>query len=212
MHCNRSVHNVRIERLWCDVTTGFGFKWKQFFQDLEILNPDVEGHIWLVRHLFLPGINEDALEWAESWNHHTMTIRGERQRSPLDMFYFGMLENGVQGFREFNEPTDEQLDDPASYGIDWEDVDNARILHHHQQENVPYVIGDDNPFITHRLHEDRLAHVIVPEAGCPLSADQLHFLNTQLDAHPEVLSRSMHSRRLLWITALNLCAHMFNPT
>ena len=26
MCCNRSVHNFQIEHLWCDVTTGFGFK------------------------------------------------------------------------------------------------------------------------------------------------------------------------------------------
>ncbi|KAJ7265822.1 hypothetical protein C8J57DRAFT_1069107, partial [Mycena rebaudengoi] len=38
----RSVHNTRIERLWYDVTHGFGQKWKKFFTDLEVnhgLNP-----------------------------------------------------------------------------------------------------------------------------------------------------------------------------
>ncbi|KAJ7302577.1 hypothetical protein DFH08DRAFT_722877, partial [Mycena albidolilacea] len=38
----RSVHNTRIERLWYDVTHGFGKKWKVFFLDLETnhgLNP-----------------------------------------------------------------------------------------------------------------------------------------------------------------------------
>ncbi|KAJ7136327.1 hypothetical protein C8R43DRAFT_894051, partial [Mycena crocata] len=38
----RSVHNTRIERLWYDVTHGFGKKWKVFFLDLEAnhgLNP-----------------------------------------------------------------------------------------------------------------------------------------------------------------------------
>ena len=138
-----------------------------------------------------------------------MTIHGERQRSPLDMFYFGMIENGVCGFAEYKDPIDEQVDDPSSYGIDWQDLEDARILHHHEQENVPDALGNNNPFMTHRPHEDQLARVIVPEAGCPLSAEQLHFLNAQLDAHPEVLSRSMHSRRSLWIMALNLCSHMF---
>ncbi|KAJ7752190.1 hypothetical protein DFH07DRAFT_745091, partial [Mycena maculata] len=40
--CHRSVHNTRIERLWYDVTHGFGKKWKVFFLDLETnhrLNP-----------------------------------------------------------------------------------------------------------------------------------------------------------------------------
>ncbi|KAG2063868.1 hypothetical protein BDR04DRAFT_1036922 [Suillus decipiens] len=31
----RSVHNIRIERLWVDVTNGIGQKWKEFFQTLE---------------------------------------------------------------------------------------------------------------------------------------------------------------------------------
>lgn len=109
------------------MTAGFGSKWKQFFQDLELhdgLMPDIEAHVWLLHHLFLPSINEDALEWAESWNQHTMTIRGERQRSPLDMFYFGMIEHGVRGFSECQEPVDEQIDDPTSYGIDWNDLNN----------------------------------------------------------------------------------------
>jgi len=116
--------------------TGFSFKWKEFFQDLEIndgLIPDVEGHLWLLHHLFLPCLNEDTLEWAESWNRHTMTIHGERQRSPLDMFYFGMIENGVRGFAEYKDPIDEQVDDPSSYGIDWQDLEDARILHHHDK-------------------------------------------------------------------------------
>ncbi|KAJ7073444.1 hypothetical protein B0H15DRAFT_740062, partial [Mycena belliarum] len=38
----RIVHNTRIERMWYDVTHGFGHKWKKFFTDLEVqhgLNP-----------------------------------------------------------------------------------------------------------------------------------------------------------------------------
>jgi len=188
MNWNRSVHNVRIERLWCDVTTGYGFKWKQFFQDLELndgLIPDIESHIWLLHHLFLPAMNEDALEWAQSWNQHTMTICGECQCSPFDMFYFGMIENGVRGFSEYQEPIDEDVGDLASYRVDWDDLNDNRIYHHHQQENP---VEDDNPFITHQPHQDQLTRVIVPEAGCPLSADQLYYLNAELDAQPDIES------------------------
>ena len=31
----RSVHNSRIERIWYDITEGFGGKWKDMFTDLE---------------------------------------------------------------------------------------------------------------------------------------------------------------------------------
>ncbi|KAG2045915.1 hypothetical protein BDR06DRAFT_1015191 [Suillus hirtellus] len=59
---DRSVHNVRIERLWCDLTSGFGLE--GLFQCLEAhkgLDPDLESHMWLLHHLFLDAIDEDAL-------------------------------------------------------------------------------------------------------------------------------------------------------
>lgn len=47
----RSVHNSRIERLWYDVTVGFGRKWKEMFQHLEAqegLNTACRPHKWLL--------------------------------------------------------------------------------------------------------------------------------------------------------------------
>ena len=58
--CHRSVHNSRIERIWYDVTEGFGGKWKDFFTDLEAnegLDVDNQAHIWLLHHLYLDDIN-----------------------------------------------------------------------------------------------------------------------------------------------------------
>ena len=86
------------------------------------LNPDFKSHIWLLHHLFFPFINDDMLEWAERWNHHKMNIQGEQQHSPLDMFYLGMIENGVCDF--LKEPTKEEVKDPSSYGIDWNNIDD----------------------------------------------------------------------------------------
>src|SRR6267154_135555 len=91
----RSIHNIRIECLWCDLTSTFGAKWKTFFQNLKLhegLDQNSDTNLWL-HHLFLNAINEDALEWAEDWNNHTISIRGEHQRSPQDMFFFGMIQN-----------------------------------------------------------------------------------------------------------------------
>ncbi|KAG0695761.1 hypothetical protein DFH29DRAFT_813842 [Suillus ampliporus] len=91
----RSVHNIRIERLWVDVTNGLGQKWKEFFQTLEAYdNLDVnnDSHLWLLHFLFLPLINDDADQWAASWNHHVLGRRGEPHRSPHDMFIQGIIE------------------------------------------------------------------------------------------------------------------------
>lgn len=94
----RSIHNTRIERLWYDVTSGFGHKWKTFFLGLEQndgLDPSRPAHIWLLQFLFLAAIHQDAQQWAAAWNSHKMQIRGERSRSPIDMFLIGMLQQGV---------------------------------------------------------------------------------------------------------------------
>jgi hypothetical protein len=96
----RSIHNTRIERLWYDVMQGFGNKWKIFFMDLEAtdeLNVSNPAHIWLLHHLFLPAINEDALEWEENWNNHKMNIRGAHDQTPNEMFLFSMLTDGFHG-------------------------------------------------------------------------------------------------------------------
>jgi hypothetical protein len=72
---NRSVHHVQTECLWQDATQGFGLRWYNFFHNLEMvggLDPDINAHIWLLHFLCLSSIDRDAMEWAESWNHHTM--------------------------------------------------------------------------------------------------------------------------------------------
>ena len=56
---DRSVHNSRIERIWYNITKGFGGKWKDLFTDLEAnegLDVDNLAHIWLLQHLFLDHI------------------------------------------------------------------------------------------------------------------------------------------------------------
>lgn len=76
----RSVHNSRIERLWYDVTVGFGRKWKEMFQHLEAqegLNTACRPHKWLLCHLFLSSLNDEAKRWQGYWNNHMMSIRGK---------------------------------------------------------------------------------------------------------------------------------------
>jgi hypothetical protein len=204
----RSVHNIRIERLWVDVTHGFGRKWKSFFQDLEVhdgLNPDSDAHIWLLHYLFLPAVNIDALEWAEAWNQHTMSIRGERQRSPRDMFFFGMIQNGPRGInRRRQQPIDDQVDamDIAGYGVDWDALDDERVRNHHDEAN-PNDAG--NHFEVNE--PERLNNVEVHGPECPLSQEQLDYLNARVDVIP---GRSMEAHRLRWIAGLRACQEMFN--
>ncbi|KAJ8079861.1 hypothetical protein PM082_016686 [Marasmius tenuissimus] len=207
--CYRSVHNIRIERLWRDVTLGFGAKWKFFFQELEVhdgLNVNNNTHIWLLQHLFLPSINEDALAWAEAWNRHPLTLRHQRSQSPVELFTFGMMENGLRGMDSIMNIEDDHLvgslasqEDRDGYGVDWEDMEDPAVLAHHNNSNLMDSEDSTNPFTTHI--PDHFSHVEVQSPDCPLTTDQLQLLHSHLDSLPFASNRDMDSRRLLWIEA-----------
>lgn len=77
-----STHNTRIERIWVEVGTQFGRRWRAFFTRLEnqyhldVKNP---AHIWLLQILFLDSINADCKAFVHNWNLHG--IRGEQTRN-----------------------------------------------------------------------------------------------------------------------------------
>jgi hypothetical protein len=112
------------------VTQGFRRKWKQFFQLLELhhdLKLNLDAHIWLLHHVFLDAVNHDAFQWAEAWNHHQLCIPGGGQWRPCDLFFFGMIQNGVQGYDPTLLPGDTEVGEIQEYGIDWEDYDDDGI-------------------------------------------------------------------------------------
>ena len=94
------MHNTRIERLWRDYNLGVMQKWKSFFVDLEEndnLDPNNLAHIWLLHWLFLDAINADLMAWVHTWNNHKLSQVGQQDRSPRDMYIFGLLEDGPRG-------------------------------------------------------------------------------------------------------------------
>ena len=200
------MHNTRIERLWYDVTHGFGQKWKNLFLELEThhdLQPTNPAHIWLLHHLFLAAINQDALEWAGTWNSHPMTLpRGQGTRSPREIFFFSMLQDGLRG--RLPEVAHEHVEDPANYGIDWADATEPRLMNH-LLENNPQDWEDDNPFAS---GSTRLSHVPCKAPNYPISAEQVHEMDTQLRARLPFQSSNMLDRRNLWVTALEIAAEL----
>ncbi|KAF8955021.1 hypothetical protein BDZ97DRAFT_1675362 [Flammula alnicola] len=126
----RSVHNVRIERLWVDVTAQVGSQWAGAFTDLELhLGLDINNvhHIWLLHFLFLPTINQQLSFFAESWNHHQIQIRRGPNRSPADMFSFDMLVHGIRGSQL---PPEEllSLEELEVYGVDWAALRDEQVI------------------------------------------------------------------------------------
>ena len=96
----RSVHNIRIERLWVDVMAQVGAFWAEIFTQLKLrfgLDINNVHHIWLLHHLFLSSINQQLAFFAESWNQHCIQIRDSPNRSPADLFGFDMFVHGVHG-------------------------------------------------------------------------------------------------------------------
>ena len=182
-----------------------------FFQELELwdnLDIDSTSHIWLLHHLFLPAINMDAQDWAGAWNNHVVELRGERSRTPRDMFFFGMLYEGDRGL-----DVDLSEQDIAGYGVDWEALDDQQIRNHHDNTNAIQLGADDetladyHPFGTRR--PEHFSVVEVEEPNCPMTPEQVFYLDSQLATYEFAQNRTIESYRLQWIAALALCAEMF---
>lgn len=135
----RSVHNVRIERLWVDITAQIGATWAEAFTMLELrhgLDINNTHHIWLLHYLFLGTINSQLDFFAQAWNQHTIQIRDGPNRSPADMFGFDMLAHGVRGYQlpSNNEPmSQEELE---VFGVDWEGLRDEGLLRSREANNT----------------------------------------------------------------------------
>ncbi|CDO75561.1 hypothetical protein BN946_scf184858.g1 [Trametes cinnabarina] len=210
----RSVHNTRIERLWYDVTQGFGSKWKTFLMELEHhhgLDADSAAHIWLLHHLFQHALNTDARAWADAWNAHRLNITGERAASPRELFMFGMLRHGPRGIeRVLDAAAADDLGDgdPADYGIDWDAINDTTLMAHHVAHNPSTAIQvSDSPFGPSSGPE-HLTEVICNPPGSPLSAAQLARLDSHLAYHCDLATGDMQVRKLIWIAALQFCRQL----
>lgn len=204
----RSVHNTRIERIWYDVTRGFGIKWKKFFIDLELhfgLDPHNPAHIWLLHHLFLSIINDDAVEWVAGWNSHRLGIQGERAQSPREMFLISMVSDGPRGIRQVqSHATDEDVGDLASYGIDWQVAHDHRLMTHLLDNNLQEW-EEENPFVGQPL---TYSDVPCEPPNCPLSDEQVRLLDSALLERVDLMSRNMTVRRLIWQEGLQICTFL----
>ncbi|TCD62111.1 hypothetical protein EIP91_007465 [Steccherinum ochraceum] len=207
----RSVHNTRIERLWYDVTQKFGRKWKEFFRDLEAnhgFNPTIPSHIWLLHHLFLRSIQQDADEFVLAWNSHKLQIRGERTQSPREMFFFSMLQDGARGIHLASAPVpvDEPLrpEEMEEYGVDWEAINDDNLMNHHREHNPQDYSEFDaqNPTWT---GPTTMSEVLCEAPDAILTNEEIQALNAHLFQNCNLQSRSMVVRRQTWITALEYC-------
>ncbi|KAI0716243.1 hypothetical protein C8Q76DRAFT_767470 [Earliella scabrosa] len=175
----RSVHNTRIERLWYDVTRGFGGKWKNFFMELE--HSYSLDHIWLIHHLFLDVINADAqLEWAAAWlNAHRLEAPGSRRASR-------------EPSRALHVRNDTSRPARANYGVDWEVLEDETLMQHHFEHNpLPAPSHPLRPFSSTK-----------PLELSTVPSSQVARLNSHLAFRVDRNDGDMHTRRLIWETSL----------
>ena len=108
----RSVHNVRIERLWREtnrVVTAFYKDIFHFLEDSCLLDSNSELDLFALHYIYLPRINASLEQFVEQWNFHGIRTAG--YQSPMALWHAGTI----------NTMDDAVLNcGPESYGIDFE--------------------------------------------------------------------------------------------
>ncbi|KAJ3964906.1 hypothetical protein EV361DRAFT_15798 [Lentinula raphanica] len=177
----RSVHNVRIERLWVDVSNYITQHWSNHFQQLELdhqLDVDNANHIWLLQYLFLDVINQSLNFWVESWNCHRIAHRhGDGPtRSPEDMWGFDMLAKGLRG-----DPLDQfamSNEELELFGVDWEGLRDETILQSLRQNYAHE--QDSNTWLGQHGPPEQLNSVEVEPPPGSLTADEVKLMDEVL--------------------------------
>lgn len=178
----RSVHNVRIERLWVDITVQVGATWSNVFLLLEMhhgLNINNPNHIWLLHYLFLATINTALGFFAESWNLHQIQIRNGPNRSPVDMFTFDMLVCGVRGADILTDTMPEE--ELEVYGVDWEGLQDEQLIGSIQSNNLRP--ENSNSWVGQVGPPSNLNTVHLDAPQGPLTALQLQTINNAVAAY-----------------------------
>ena len=88
----RSVHNQRIERLWRDVYSAVTQLYYRLFYVMEdegILDIQNELHLFALRYVFLPRINEALEAFICGWNNHSLSTC--HHRTPFQLYTEGMV-------------------------------------------------------------------------------------------------------------------------
>ncbi len=116
----RSLHNVRIERLWRDVRKDCLETFRQIFMYLErarLLDMDEEVHRVCLFLVFHSRIQAALDRTRDAWNHHK--LRTEHNRTPVALYELSRETALNRGYwtGDPGDPVEQVNSDPA-YGVD----------------------------------------------------------------------------------------------
>jgi len=107
----RSVHNVRIKRLWREMSRRVIAFYKDMCNFLDVsclLDSTSELDLFALQLIYLPRINATLEQFIELWNFHGICTAGNQ--SPMTLWCAGIMHS----------MDDAVLCEPESYGIDFE--------------------------------------------------------------------------------------------
>ncbi|XP_014677213.1 PREDICTED: uncharacterized protein LOC106817080 [Priapulus caudatus] len=155
----KSVHNIRIERLWVDVWNGSTNVFYDLFCQFEanhVLDPNSDEQMFALHYVYLPRIQKSLDDFTAMWNHHTLRTA---KSSPLQLFVQRSLElqhSANTAMRDMFRQTEEPDNDANGESANSE------------PEN-----------------EDNLTIVNIPETIMPITADHYQLLQSRINPLPE---------------------------
>ena len=113
------------------------------------------------------------------WNEHKLQVKGERRRTPRDLFFSSLLQDGPRGL---------ELDTAGHAACEGESSTALEGLFLPERQNFSQV------------------NVEVP--GCPLRDDELQEVDRWLQTQVDPNIRCMLYRKSVWVDGLDLCSRL----
>lgn len=143
----RSVHNQRIERLWRDVHKEVTSTFYTLFYDMEdrgILDPNNAIHLYALRKVFLPVINDRLTTFRSAWNNHRM--RTVNNLTPIQNWTQGQIATATQTSASSSSNSslrDQLLHRLSSMGVTLPATDGNGSLSDSDQQNTTITLSSE---------------------------------------------------------------------